>query len=131
MKTLNLFLFLLLPFSLMGQVRIDTTTITPENFVMKSSDAFWACDSVIFIHQPKLDTVEVWINCAEMENRGLIAYNVSIKGWEVRAPKWVPAHWDGNNAYILAHWDIEKSYLNHFKQPLTGYIIWATKEIKK
>lgn len=78
----------------------------------------------------KIDTVEVWMNCAEMDDRGLPSYNITMKGWEVRTPKWVPAYWDENDAYIWGHWEIEKSYLNHFKHPLTGYIVWQTKEIK-
>jgi hypothetical protein len=80
---------------------------------------------------PKTDTVEVWINFAEIEDRGLITYNISLKGWEVRTPKWIPAHWDENDAYIWGYWEVEKSYLNHFKQPLTGYIVWQTKEVEK
>jgi hypothetical protein len=89
------------------------------------------------VYTPKIDTVAVWMDCADTTGGRKIAYNVSIKGWEVRK---VTSHYWGSpdpnpdgTVYAIA---VERpiwstvAYLDSFKRPLTGYLVWATEEIK-
>jgi hypothetical protein len=64
--------------------------------------------------RPQVDTVAVWIDCADTTAR--INYNVTMRGYEIKK--------------ITGHW-VPFAYLNSFKRPLTGYLVWETREGKK
>jgi hypothetical protein len=86
---------------------------------------------VLPVFDPKYDTVAVWMNCADTTGGSRIAYNVSIRGWEVRKRK-------PYNGYLTATstggWTTGYDtigYLDSFKRPLTGYLVWGTEEVEK
>jgi len=115
----NLFFILaLLPIGLMGQT--DTTrllTTRPDHPT-----------------RTQIDTVAVWIDCADTTAR--INYNVTMRGYEIR--KVTGHYWgspepneDGTVYDIIVEYPIWTTIgcLDSFKRPLTGYLVWKTKEI--
>ena len=127
MKPLLLTLLLSLSLAGFGQIKIDTTTITPENFI-KSSEAFWVCDSTVFIHQPIYDTVAVWLEYADTTK--IISNNMTVKGYEVR--KRTGGYITSSGVvgeYVEPLWSIV-AYLDHFKKPLNR-LVWKTKRREK
>ncbi len=76
------------------------------------------------------DTVAVWIDCADTTAR--INYNVTMRGYEIR--KSTGYYWGiidkiGSEAAIPIWEPI--GYLDSFKRPLTGFLVWETKLIKQ
>jgi hypothetical protein len=128
MKPLLLTLILSLSLAGFGQIKIDTTTITPETFI-KSSEAFWVCDSTVFIHRPIYDTVAVWLECADTTK--IISNNMTVKGYEVR--KSAGNEWISTGSDLMAVLTpiyTHVSYLDHFKKPLNR-LVWGTKRREK
>jgi hypothetical protein len=74
------------------------------------------------IDKAKTDTVAVWIDCSDTTGRN-IAYNVSIKGYDIRKTNTDVCTW------IYPDNKIHVGYLDSFKRPLTGYLVWETMEI--
>lgn len=137
MKALLFFLFL--PISLMGQEKPDSALLAKIDSVSAEwrKEFLWR-DSLGAIRDsisPKIDTVEIWMLCADTSGTGFIGRTATLKGWEVTKTYWVDDHWQTEDngdsmVYYPARWRTDHvAYLNHFKQPLTGYIVWQTKEI--
>jgi hypothetical protein len=115
-----LFILALLPIGLMGQTdttRLLTTRPDPPT-------------------KPQVDTVAVWLDCADTTAR--INYNVTMRGFEIK--KVTGHYWgspepneDGTVYAIAVEYPIWETigYLNSFKKPLIGYLVWKTKEIEK
>jgi hypothetical protein len=127
-----LLLFALLPIGLMGQT--DTKTLYTSSGSWNMSMA-QIKDPSIHEEPSKTDTVAVWIDCADTTGRR-IAYNVSVNGYIIKK---VTGHYWGSpepnadgTVYAIAVeypiWEII-GYLDSFKRPLTGYLVWKTKEI--
>jgi hypothetical protein len=112
-----LFILALLPIGLMGQtgtLRLLSTRPDPPTRV-------------------QIDTVAVWINCTDTAGRW-IGSNYSIKGYEiihrVESSEWgMYRERDSLKTGWIPYFETI-GYLNYFRKPLTGYLVWETRKIK-
>jgi hypothetical protein len=118
-----LFILALLPIGLIGQAQTTRTLYTsPWKMSMAQME-----DPSIHEEPSTIDTVAVWLDCADTTGRN-IAYNVSIRGYEIKklVKRKYPVYvYPNTPGYDWVH----IGYLNSFKKPLIGYLVWGTKEI--
>jgi len=116
MKPLLLTLLLSLSLAGFGQIKIDSTVAFP---------IYWNHDSVDIFHQPKYDTLAVWLEYSDTLKP--ISYNMTQPGYDVRKLVYLPRPvWIDDCTFKTADW-VHVSYLNRFKQPFP-YLVWGTKE---